>query len=148
MSEQITTRRHFQPLAALCLLLLLAACGGEATQPAQTITSSPAATPDCTTLQDSDVVESILEKIKTDEQFNDQMNHINVSCREQEVTLDGWAKGEEAVATLEQYAKETACVSKVTNNLSPVMKVGCGPGQIVCGGTCIDKDADCNIRGR
>ncbi len=144
--------KRFSLLSAICLFLcclMLSACGGS--QPEQkaelTPSPSPSATKsavDCASVTDETIVRTIHDKIKADEQFNGKWNQINVSCENKEVTLNGWLPSEGLVTKLEQYSKETDCVTNVNNEVSTQRTVGCGPGLIACGGTCIAENTTCN----
>jgi len=138
MSTQSFSRKTLM-LLSLAALLLAGAFAQGGKKPAK-----PAKV-DCSAMTDADIVKAIQDKIKADPKFTDQLKQINVSSKNGKVTLDGWVKGAAAKTTVGKYAKSVQCVKAVANNLGTRLKVGCAPGQKLCGDICIDAKAECNI---
>ena len=134
-------------IAVLCCSLLLffvsgsfAALGSKSpvTTPAQ------AAKADCA---DAAIVLAIYKNLQTDANLKDQIGHINVSVKSGRVKLNGFALGNGAIAKAGELAKKaSSCVKgAVVNRLKNRKSISCPDGQKDCDGTCIDKDADCNL---
>ena len=101
---------------------------------------------DCAKRTDRHLAKDIKRRVKADRQFDNQRHHVNVSVKDRVVTLEGYVVGTEAVTTLEKYASETACVTKVVNRLtSGGFSGGCGPGQKRCGDICIEQTSTCSL---
>ena len=101
---------------------------------------------DCAKRSDRRVAKDFKKRVKADRQFDNQRRRINVSVKDRVVTLEGYVVGTEAITTLEKYAGETACVTKVVNRLTAgTFGGGCGPGQKRCGDICIDQTSTCNL---
>jgi len=134
-------------IAVLCCSLLLFFVSGSF---AALGSKSPLATPpqaakaDCA---DAAIVLAIYKNLQTDTDLKDQIGHINVSVKNGKVKLNGFAAGPGAVAKAGVLAqKASSCVKgAVLNKLKNRKPVSCPDGQKDCDGTCIDKDADCNL---
>jgi osmotically-inducible protein OsmY len=101
---------------------------------------------DCAKISDRRLARDFKRQVRADRQFDDQRRHINVSIRDRVVTLEGRVSGADASATLEKYARELGCVTKVDIRLTTQTLVGgCAPGQKLCGDICIDRTSQCNI---
>ncbi len=101
---------------------------------------------DCARVTDRRLAKDFKKRVKADRRFDNQRRHVNVSVKDRVVTLEGYVVGTEAITTLEKYAGETACVTKVVNRLSTgTFGGGCGPGQKRCGDICIDQTSTCSL---
>ncbi|MDX2041671.1 MAG: BON domain-containing protein [Acidobacteriota bacterium] len=142
MTNQSIAKKLFTMLPLVSLLLVGAmAQGGK--KPAKPVKVDVKV--DCSAVTDADILKEVQDKIKADPKFKDQLKQINVSVADKVVTLNGWVKGGAAKATIGKYAKSAKCVKSVKNNLGTRLKVGCSPGQKLCGDICIDEKANCNI---
>lgn len=99
---------------------------------------------DCSKTTDEQIVQSIYEKIEA--KYADQTNHINVRIKDGTVTLEGWTTNKKARKEIEKFARKTACVKKVVNNLTLGVSGGCAAGTKPCGDICIPTNEVCNIR--
>ncbi len=97
----------------------------------------------CVSVTKEQLVKSIYDKIKV--KYEGQRTHINVSVKDNVVTLDGWATTKQVSKMIVRYARITKCVKSVVNNLSIGVGAGCTRQQIKCGDICIGSDRDCNI---
>ncbi len=100
---------------------------------------------DCSKTTDDQIVDSIYAKIKA--KYESQMKHINVRISSGVVTLEGWATTKGVKKDIGKFAKKTACVKSVVNNLTIGVGGGCGPGTKPCGEICIGSSERCNVRG-
>ena len=144
------TRKSKAPQAALFLLLLLSftlsvfAAPRVKSKPAK---KSKAAQTKCYGTTDADIVNAVKEKLQADPDIAKQMNHLNVSSKRRVVKLEGWLTGQGAIAKAVALTRTTKCVKRVIS-AGTVKKHGggsCGPGQKICGDTCIDRNSACNI---
>jgi hypothetical protein len=101
-------------------------------------------TQDCSKITDVDTVNVIYDQIAT--KYESQMSHINVRIKDGIVTLEGWVTEKKVKKEIEKFAKKTACVKKVDNQLTIGIGGGCSQGQKVCGDICIPSTETCNIK--
>jgi hypothetical protein len=99
---------------------------------------------DCTKMTSEEMVSAIYAKIET--KYAGQTSHINVTVTDGVVKLQGWVTEKKVRKEIEKFAKKTACVKKVDNQLTIGIGGGCGPGQKTCGDICIPTTETCNIR--
>jgi BON domain len=99
---------------------------------------------DCSKTTEAEIVAAIYAKIDT--KYQEQTDHINVRIADGVVTLEGWVTTKTARKDVEKFAKKTACVKKVVNNLKLKAGGGCGEGEKQCGSTCIGATEKCNVR--
>jgi BON domain len=99
---------------------------------------------DCSKTTEAEIVAAIYAKIDT--KYQEQSDHINVRVADGVVTLEGWVTTKTAKKDIEKFAKKTACVKKVVNNLKLKAGGGCGDGEKQCGSICIGATEKCNVR--
>lgn len=141
MSKQLMTKKAvlvFSLIGGLMLAALAADNLNTSRAAVETVVQNK-----CATVTSTDIVKSIYRQIKT--RYDGQQSHINVRVKDNVVTLEGWATTKAVKRAIEQYAKRTACVKRVVNNLTIGIGGGCGPGQIKCGDICISSQSECNI---
>lgn len=103
-------------------------------------------THDCARVSDRRLARDFKRRVRADHQFDDQRHHINVNVKHHVVILEGRVLTTAASATLEKYAQDLGCVTKVDNRLrTDNLAGGCGPGQKLCGDICIDRTSECNL---
>jgi osmotically-inducible protein OsmY len=98
------------------------------------------------------VVKAIYNKFRADQNLKDQINNINVSFKNGEVTLTGCAVAPTRVRDRQAGIKQaiklareaTTCEQRVINRLSTNC-VSCPDTKIPCGSTCIEAGEDCNL---
>ena len=95
----------------------------------------------CVTVTKDDLAKSINEKIKG--KYQDQQNHLNVSVKDNIVTLDGWVTTKDVKKEIEKFAKKTKCVKKVINSLGIGPGAGCTRQQQQCRDICISNSSEC-----
>lgn len=100
---------------------------------------------DCSKTTEAEIIAAVYAKIDT--KYQEQTDHINVRIADGVVTLEGWVTTKTARKDIEKFAKKTACVKKVVNNLKLKAGGGCGEGEKQCGSICIGTNEKCNVRG-
>jgi osmotically-inducible protein OsmY len=141
------SRKSVVKIAILCCSLLLFFASGSfvALGGKSPVIPRPTAQADCA---DAAIVKAIYKNLQTDANLKDQIGHINVSVKGGKVKLNGWASGAGAIAKAGELAKKaSSCVKGKVNNkhMKDRKPISCPDGQKDCDGTCIDKDADCNL---
>lgn len=126
-----------------CLLLL----GAFAPQRDASAQKKPAPAAKCAAMSDEEIVKTIADRIRNDQRFADQLEHISVTSKDRKVTLAGWVKPKPMIRVVEGFAKATGCA--VDNKLgASAFRVGCGLGMKDCHGSCIPVDQSCESVGR
>src|SRR5688500_3849811 len=104
--------RSFFAKGLFALAVVLIVCAGDAR--AQKV--------NCATRTDAEMVTVIYNQIRA--KYANHMRRVNVRVKDRVVTLEGWTAKKNVRSDIEKFAKKTACVKRVINNL----KVGVGGG--------------------
>ncbi|MBA3691990.1 MAG: BON domain-containing protein [Acidobacteria bacterium] len=140
----MTNKLNCKTLIAVFSLILIFSIGTLAQTDSDKSKNNKNKKPDCSQVSGADTVKAIYDKIKV--KYAGQIRHINVTIKDNVVTLQGWATTKGVRKEIEKYAKKTNCVKKeVVNKLTIGVSGGCGPGQKQCGDICINEKEDCNI---
>lgn len=134
-----------QIIITALVLMLFSSASATATSGKVKTKKAAASQTGCSKTADADIVKAIKEQFETDSEIKDQMRHINISVKKRTVTLEGWLDGKEMVAKAVALVKKTKCVRRVISRLKENGTGSCGPGQRVCGDTCIDRRSACTI---
>ena len=98
------------------------------------------------------VVKAIYNRFRADQNLKGQINNVNVSFKNAELTLTGCVVAPAGVKDRQAGIKQaiklareaTTCEQRVINRLSTNC-VSCPDNKVACGSTCIEQGEDCNL---
>ncbi len=118
-------------------------------------TSTPVLAQECDTVTDSQIVTTVLQKIKADSSLSAQISHIVVGSVNKFVKLQGWTDTKRGYDRLISIVSSVKCVKAINvNQFEPTPPPpgspnrphsgGCPMGMKACGDVCIPDGDSCS----